>query len=163
MPEPLGPALQTTSFVDANHAGNVVTRQSHTGIQIFINRAPVIAFSKRQNTCETSTFGAEGVAMRIQRDLTVALRLKLRSFGARLEGPTDVHCDNLGLCNNVMYPESTLTKKHNALNYHVSREAVARGIMRVCKEDTDTNCADAYTKLMTYSKKDELLSFLEIK
>ena len=73
MPEPLGPAIQTTSFVDANHAGNVVTRQSHTGIQIFINRAPVIAFSKRQNTCETSTFGAKGVAMRIQRDLTVAL------------------------------------------------------------------------------------------
>ena len=67
--------------------------------------------------------------MRIQRDLTVALRLKLMSFGARLEGPTDVHCDNLGLCNNVMYPKSTLTKKHNALNYHVSREAVARDIM----------------------------------
>ena len=85
------------------------------------------------------------------------------SSGVRLEDPTDVHCDNLRLCNNVMYPESTLTKKHNALNYHVSREAVARGIMRVCKEDTDTNCADAYTKLMTYSKKDELLSFLEIK
>ena len=101
--------------------------------------------------------------MRIQRDLTVALRLKLRSFGARLEGPTDVHCDNLGLCNNVMYPESTLTKKHNALNYHVSRKAVARGIMRVCKEDTESNCADAYTKLMSYGRKEELLGFLEIK
>ena len=101
--------------------------------------------------------------MRIQRDLVVALRLKLMSFDVRLEGPADVHCDNLGLCNNIMFPESTLSKKHNALNYHVSREAVARGIMRVCKEPSETNCADAYTKLMSYGKKDDLLGFLEIK
>jgi len=62
-----------------------------------------------------------------------------------------------------MVPESTLSKKHNAINYHVVREAVAMGMIRVCKEDTITNNADAHTKLMHYDKKDKLLGFLQIK
>ena len=31
MPEPRGRPLRHTIFVDADHAGNVVTRRSHTG------------------------------------------------------------------------------------------------------------------------------------
>jgi hypothetical protein len=65
MPEPLGNPVTITCFVDANHATNQVTRRSHTGIIIFLNRAPTIAFSKRQNTCESSTYGSELVAMGI--------------------------------------------------------------------------------------------------
>ena len=140
-----------------NNAGNVVTRRSHTGVLILLGITPIIWFSKRQNTVESATFGAEFVAMRVAKDLIVALRLKLMSFGVRLDGPADVHCDNLGVCKNTMYPESTLSKKHNAINYHAVREAVARKIIRVCKEDTKTNIADAFTKLMTYDKNFELL------
>ena len=32
MPEPLGNPVTISAFVDANHAGNVVARNSHTGI-----------------------------------------------------------------------------------------------------------------------------------
>jgi hypothetical protein len=38
MPEPLGRPLNIYVFVDANHAGNVVTRCSHTGILLFVQR-----------------------------------------------------------------------------------------------------------------------------
>jgi hypothetical protein len=48
-----------TCFVDADHAGYRVTRRSHTGVLIFVNRAPILWFSKRQNTVEASTFGSE--------------------------------------------------------------------------------------------------------
>mmetsp|Transcript_2619 Transcript_2619/g.5794 ORF Transcript_2619/g.5794 Transcript_2619/m.5794 type:complete len:184 (+) Transcript_2619:792-1343(+) len=96
MPEPLGPEVQTSCYVDANHAGNVVTRRSHTGINWFLNRSPITSVSRRQNTCEAATFNAELVALRTARDLTAALRLKLKSFGVRLQGPTDRHCDNQG-------------------------------------------------------------------
>ena len=34
MPEPLGHPVSIHAFVDANHAGNVVTRRSHSGIII---------------------------------------------------------------------------------------------------------------------------------
>jgi hypothetical protein len=74
-PEPLGPAVTISCFWDANHAGNVVTRRSHSGIIIFVQNAPIIWYSKKHNTVEASTFGAELVAMRIARDLIAALRI----------------------------------------------------------------------------------------
>ena len=80
MPEALGKSVHTTCFVDANHAGNVVTLRSHTGILIYVMNAPIIWFSKKQNTAESSTFGSEFVALRIARDVIVALRYKLGMF-----------------------------------------------------------------------------------
>ena len=48
----------------ANHAGNVVTRRSHTGIIIFVQNAPIIWFSKSAEwTVESATFGSELVAV----------------------------------------------------------------------------------------------------
>jgi hypothetical protein len=32
---------------------------------------------------------------------------------------------------NTSIPESTLTKKHNAINYHIIRESAAMGMIRV--------------------------------
>jgi len=46
MPVPLGNAVQMSCFVDADHAGNKVTRRLHTGVFILLNNTPVIAFSK---------------------------------------------------------------------------------------------------------------------
>lgn len=72
-PEPRGKEVQLNCFVDADHAGNLVTRRSQTGVLIFLNRAPILWFSKRQNTVETSTFGSEFVAMRIATELLQGL------------------------------------------------------------------------------------------
>lgn len=46
-PEPRGNVVSTHCFVDADHAGNRVTRQLQTGILIFVNRAPILWYSKR--------------------------------------------------------------------------------------------------------------------
>ena len=115
------------------------------------------SFSKKQNTVESSTYGAELVALRIARDLIVEQRLKLKSIGVPIRGPANVYCDNQGVVKNTSIPESTLSKKHNSINYHVVREAAAAGILRVGKEDTETNLADALTKLLAYSRKSDLL------
>ena len=40
MPEPLGNSVTISAFVDANHAGNVVTRRSHTGIICLLYTSP---------------------------------------------------------------------------------------------------------------------------
>ena len=156
MPEPRGHPVNISAFVDANHAGNVVMRRSHTGIFIFVQNAPIIWFSKKQNTVEAATFGSEFVALRICKEMIVALRYKLRMFGVPIEGPANVFCDNRGVVKNVSIPESTLMKKHNAINYHAVREAVAAGIMRVGKEDGTTNLADLLTKVMTGQKRWDL-------
>jgi hypothetical protein len=58
----------------------------------------------------------------------------------------------------VSIPESVLTKKHNAANYHAVREAVAARIMPVAKEDGTTNLADLFTKCLAAIRRKELLS-----
>jgi hypothetical protein len=153
MPKPRGHSVTISAFVDANHAGNVVTRRSHSGIFIFVQNALIIWFSKRQNTVESATFGSEFVALRICKDLIVALRYKLRMFGVPVDGPANVFCDNRGVVRNVSIPESTLMKKHNAINYHAVREAAAAGILRVGKEDGETNIADLLTKVLSGQKR----------
>ena len=158
MPIPLGKAIEIFCFVDADHAGNVVTRRSHTGIIIFVQNAPIHWFSKKQNTVESSTFGSEFVALRIARDMIVALRYKLRMFGVPIAGPASVFCDNQGVVKNASLPDSVLNKKHNAINYHAVREAAAAGIIRVGKEDTETNLADAFTKTLTQQRRYDLFS-----
>jgi hypothetical protein len=87
MPEPLGNPVALLVFVDANHAGNVVTQRSRTGILLFVQNSPIQRLSKRQNTVETSTFGSEFVALQTARDMIISMRYKLRMFGVPLNGP----------------------------------------------------------------------------
>jgi hypothetical protein len=157
-PKPLGRAVDITCFVDADHAGNVITRRSHTGILIFVQNAPILWFSKKQNTVESSSFGSEFVALRAARDMIVALRYKLRMFGVPVVGPASILCDNQGVVKNTSLPESTLSKRHNAINYHAVREAVAAGIIRVGKEDGETNLADGFTKVLGRIKRYNIFS-----
>ena len=158
-PKPRGRYVTTHCFVDANHAGCKKTRKSVTGVLIFINKAPVIFYSKKQNTVEVSTFGAEFVAMRTAVEMIEALRIKLRYFGVPVEGPTDVFCDNQSVFNNVSTPESTLKKKHLGICYHRCREAVAAEVIRVAKEHTSTNLADLFTKCLSYEDRERLLDY----
>ena len=146
IPSPLGKPVTTHCYVDTRHADNRLNRRSQTGILTFVNSAPIIWFSTRQNTVETSTFGSEMVALRIAVEQIQALRFKLRSFGIPIDGPADVFCDNKAITKAARNPESTLTKKHNAVAYHCVREAVAMGMIRVAWEDTKTNLADLLTK-----------------
>ncbi len=62
-------------------------------------------------------------------------------------------CSNNGVVKNASLPHSTLQKKHNAINYHAIREAVAAGILRVGKEDGITNLADLFTKVLTADRR----------
>ena len=157
MPPPRGHAVSTHCFIDADHASNTLTRRSQTGILIFLNKAPIVWYSKRQNTVETSTFGSKFIAMRMAVEHIEALRYKLRMFGIPLEGPTNVFCDNEAVFKNTTIPESTLKKKHNSICYHRCREAVAARVMRVAKEGTLTNLADLFTKPLMQSVREGLL------
>jgi hypothetical protein len=126
-PIPCGNVVSTHCFSDADHVEYRVTHCSQTGILIFIDRAPIIWYSKRQNTVKTSTFGSEFVAMRIAVELIEALCYKLQMFELPLDGATNVYCDNEVVTKNASIPESTLKKKHNSITYHWMREAVAAG------------------------------------
>ena len=156
MPKPRGRSVTTTAFVDSSHAANKITRRSHTGFLIFINRAPIIWYSKRQNTVESSTFSSEFIALKACTESITALRYKLRMFGVPVDDSTKVLCDNESVVRNSSKLESVLNKKHCALAYHAVRWAVAASIISVGWIPTDYNIADAFTKRLTAIKRDFL-------
>ena len=156
MPKPLGRSVKITAFVDASHAANKKTRRSHTGFVLFINRAPIIWYSKRQNTVESSTFSSEFIAMKVCMEHIVALRFKLRMFGIPIDGPAKVLSDNMSMVNNCSRLESTLNKKHSSIAYHAVRMAAAAGVIKTAWIDTNENIADAFTKRLSQEKREKL-------
>ena len=94
------------------------------GILLCVNKVPVKWYCKRQNTVESSTYGAELVAARIAVEMIMEFRYKLRMMGVKLDGPSVMLVDNEAVVMNTTLPSSTLKKKHNAIAYHKVREAV---------------------------------------
>ena len=157
MPPPRGRPVSTHCFVDSDHAGDKVTRRSQTGILIFLNRVPIIWYSKRQNTVETSIFGSKFIAMKTAAEQIESLRYKLQMLGVPLEGPTNVFCDNEAVFKNVSQPDTTLKKKHTSNCSHYCREAVASWTIRIAKEGTITNLSNLLTKPLTHFIRENLL------
>ena len=148
MPTPRGCAGEVTVYVDADHATDLVTRRSTTGMVMFVNSTPIRWISKRQSTVESSTHGAELTAMKIATEAIIEMRYKLRMLGIPIEKPTTVLCDNNSVVLNVSLPSSVLKKKHNAVAYHRVREAVAARVIVVWYVRTFLNLADLFTKIL---------------
>ena len=153
-PTPLGKPVEINAWVDADHAGDRLTRRSHTGILIFVQSAPIFWYSKRQATIESSTFGSEIVAMRTCLEFVKDLRYKLRMMGVPLDGPAVVWCDNKSVANGASMPEAKLNKKHLGICYHAVREASAAKIWMVGFTHGKFNIADMLTKILSGVKKD---------
>ena len=160
MPEPAGRGVRITVFCDANHAGNKVNRRSHTGFIIFVNSAPIIWYSKKQNTVESSSFGSEFNALRIAVEQVISLRYKLRMFGIPVIGPASVFCDNEAVQKSNSDPSQTLNKKHNSVCFHMCREAVAAGIVRLGWIKGTENPADVFTKILDRIKRAKFVRML---
>jgi hypothetical protein len=78
-------------------------------------------------------------------------------FGVPLLRPADIFCDNEAVVTNCSTPESTIKKKPHSIAYHHNREAVASGIVRIAKEDSETNLADLFTKLLSEERRNFLI------
>jgi hypothetical protein len=100
-------------FVDSDHAGEQFTRCSRTGFVVYLNMAPLMWFSKRHPTAESSVFGAEFVTMKNGIETCRGLCYKLRLMGVALSGSTFVYGDNMSVVHNTHQPESVLKKKSN--------------------------------------------------
>jgi hypothetical protein len=87
LPPEKGPRVRMTVYVDADHAHDLVTRRSITGIFFMLINKPIRWISKRQKTVETSTYSSELMASRVATELILEIRYMLRSLGVALDGP----------------------------------------------------------------------------
>ena len=93
-PEPLGPFVTLTHFVDANLYHDQLTGRSVTGILHLINGTPIDWFSKKQATVETATYGSEFVAARTCVEQVMDLRHTLRYMGVNIRMKIVMFGDN---------------------------------------------------------------------
>ena len=157
-PEPRGKSAQTTAFIDSDHAAVLVSRHSRTGVLVYLQSAPVIWYTKKQGSIETSSFGSEFSAMKTGTEIIIGLRYKLRMMGVPLDGPTRIRADNMSVVNNCSRPESQLKKKSNSIAYHFCREVIASKAVHVSYEPTATNLADMLTKTQDATTRSRLAS-----
>lgn len=148
-PEPLGKEVEMIAFVDSDHAGDLLTRRSRSGVLVYLNRATIYWYSKKQTSIETSTFGSEFTGLKIATEIVKGLRYKLRMMGIPIDGPTHMCVDNESVVKNTTAPESVLRKKSISIAYHFVRENVAAGLIKIGYESTTTNLADMLTKILS--------------
>ena len=79
------------SYVDADFAGDSLTRRSRSGFIVMLNNAPLYWFSKKQSSMETSSFNSEFVAMWQCCEYLKGLWYKLRMMGIPVNNPCFVY------------------------------------------------------------------------
>jgi hypothetical protein len=97
-------AIDLSLCVYSDHAGEHFTHRSRTVFVIYLNMAPIVWFSKRQPTVESSVFGAKFVTMKNGIETTRGLRYKLRMMGVTIDGPTYVYGHNMSAVHNTQRP-----------------------------------------------------------
>lgn len=153
MPIPLGKSFTCRVYVDSDHAGDQVTRRSRTGFIVFLNSAPIYWSSKKQTSCETSTYGSELLAMKQATEFVRGLRYKLRMMGIPVDEPAFVFGDNQSVLANTTNPGSTIKKKCHSIAYHFVREGCSRDEWRTAYIKTAENIADLLTKPLPSGEK----------
>jgi hypothetical protein len=63
-----GPKFRMMVYVDSDHAHDLVTRRSITGLLVMVSKAPVRWVCTHQKTVETSTYDSDLVPSRIEID-----------------------------------------------------------------------------------------------
>jgi len=160
MPTPKGKAIRFTCFEGANLMHDLTTGRSAMGVLHYINQTPIEWFSKRQNTVETATYGSEFVAAKAATEQIMDLRYSLRMLGVPIDGPTWMFGDNQSVVLSSTIPQSSLSKRHNALAYHRVREAVAYGIINFHHMSGKQNPSDVLTKFLPHATFAPLIKYI---
>jgi hypothetical protein len=152
MPTPLGKLVRITECVDANLYFDLITGRACTGILIFLNQTPIDWYCKKQSTVACATFGSEFVAAKTATEKAYDLRYTLRMMGIPVDYRSYVFGDNAAVITQSTIPHSQLGKRHNALAYHFTREAIATGMIRMFHIAGLDNPADCMTKFLGFQE-----------
>ena len=151
-PPPKGNPVVTTTYKDANLAHDLITGRAVTGVIHFLNQTPVEWFSKKQATVETATYGSEFAAAKVAIQQIAGLRHTLRYLGVNLEETSYLFGDNESVVTSGSIPHSNLSKRHQMLAFHYTREAVASKMVAFHHIFGDLNPADILSKHWGHSQ-----------
>jgi hypothetical protein len=151
-PTPKGKLVRTTTYKDANLYHDMATGKAVTGVIHFLNGTPVEWFTRKQPTVETATYGSEFSAARTAIQQIAGLRLTLQYLGVNIDSTSYLFGDNESVVKSSTLPQSQLGKRHHALAYHFTREAVASKMVTFHHIPSELNVADILSKHWGHSQ-----------
>ena len=112
--------------------------------------------SSKQNTVADSTTEAEYIVASDAAKEAVWIRKFISELGVvpSIINPVNLFCDNNGTIAQAKEPRSHQRSKHILRRYHLIREIIERGDVKICKVSTDDNVADPLTKALAQAKHD---------
>ena len=148
--------LVVIGYTDASFQTDKDDFRSQSGYVFCLNGGAVSWKSSKQDTVADSTTEAEYIAASSAAKEAVWIKKFISELGIvpSIVDPIGLYCDNNGAIAQAKEPRSHQRSKHILRRYHLIREIIDRGDVKICKVPTLDNIADPLTKPLAQQKHD---------
>jgi hypothetical protein len=157
-----GDSEKLTGFSNSDHAGDVDTRKSTSGVLFFLGHSPISWQSQKQKVVTASSCEAEYIAAATAACQGIWLARLLGELLNKKAAPFSLFIDNkstISLCKNPVLHDRS---KHIDLRYHLIRDYVEKGMVAPEFIRTAEQKADILTKPLGRVRFQELRSKIGI-
>ncbi|KAL0328096.1 UNVERIFIED_CONTAM: Retrovirus-related Pol polyprotein from transposon TNT 1-94 [Sesamum calycinum] len=146
-----GGELILEGFSDARFQSDDDDAKSQSGFVFKLNGGVVAWKSSKQDTTADSTTEAEYIAASEVAKVVVWMKNYIQELGVvpSITEPVNIFCDNNGAIAQAKEPRSHHRSKHILRRYHLLREMVGRGDVRMDLVSSAENTSDPLTKLVS--------------
>jgi len=140
--------LVVKGYTDASFQTDPDDFRSQSGYMFCLNGGAVTWKSSKQSTIADSTTEAEYIAAAEAAKEAVWMKGLLEELRVvpSISDPVDLYCDNNGAIAQAKEPRSHQKSKHIMRRFHLIREIIQRGDVKMCKVPSKENVADPLTK-----------------
>ena len=146
--------LVVKGYTDASFITDPDDYKSQSGFVFILNGGAVSWKSSKQDTVADSTTEAEYMAAAEAAKEGVWMKDFITELGVvpSALGPMEIYCDNNGAIAQAKEPRSHQKNKHVSRKYHLIRQFVGEGEIRLCKVHTDMNVSHPLIKTLSLAK-----------
>ena len=148
--------LVISGYTDAGFQFDLDGFRSQSGFLFCLNGGAVSWRSSKQDPVAYSTTEAEYIAASDAAKEAIWIKIFVFRLGVvpSITNPVDVYCDNNGATAQAKEPRSHQLSKHILKRFHLIREIIERGDVKIFRVHTDDNVANPLTKPLPQSKHD---------
>ncbi|KAI5425022.1 hypothetical protein KIW84_030993 [Lathyrus oleraceus] len=148
--------LAVIGYIGAIFQTNKDDFRSQFDYVFYLNGGVVSWKSSKQDTIVDSTTEAKYIAASSAERETDWIKKFISKLGIvpSIMDPIDLYCDDNGAIAQAKEPRTHQRSKHILRRYHLIREIIDRGDVKICKVSTLDNIADPLTKPLAQQKHD---------